>query len=146
MVNHRIKKYMVFREKESSEIVVKEWERVEHVCKPCWELKYCPYGSLVEDFPLYEDETRKATELGWYSRFVEDEGWIPCSKEDVGAVPDITRIFKEFGSLNKQSCNVYGHVCPVFFVNEPFTETKEVRRITRKPSRTMLLRIISLIN
>src|SRR5229473_5814126 len=21
-------------------------------CKPCWELKYCPYGPLVEQFPL----------------------------------------------------------------------------------------------
>jgi hypothetical protein len=21
------------------------------VCKPCWELKYCPYGPLVEFFP-----------------------------------------------------------------------------------------------
>src|ERR1017187_4820202 len=21
------------------------------VCKPCWELKYCPYGGLVELFP-----------------------------------------------------------------------------------------------
>ena len=23
-----------------------------NICKPCWELKYCPYGPLVEDFPL----------------------------------------------------------------------------------------------
>jgi len=22
-------------------------------CKPCWELKYCPYGPLVEFFPLF---------------------------------------------------------------------------------------------
>ena len=29
------------------------WERrVKAVCKPCWELRYCPYGPLVEDFPL----------------------------------------------------------------------------------------------
>lgn len=29
------------------------WEkRVKAVCKPCWELKYCPYGPLVEEFPL----------------------------------------------------------------------------------------------
>ena len=26
------------------------WEkRVKAICKPCWELKYCPYGPLVED-------------------------------------------------------------------------------------------------
>ncbi|MHB1463599.1 MAG: HNH endonuclease [Thermoleophilia bacterium] len=29
--------------------------RVKAVCKPCWELKYCPYGPLVEEFPLKED-------------------------------------------------------------------------------------------
>lgn len=26
--------------------------RAKDVCKPCWELKYCPYGRLVEDSPL----------------------------------------------------------------------------------------------
>ena len=29
------------------------WEnRVKAVCKPCWEIKYCPYVPLVEEFPL----------------------------------------------------------------------------------------------
>jgi transcription initiation factor IIE alpha subunit len=23
-----------------------------YICKPCWEIKYCPYGQLVEQFPL----------------------------------------------------------------------------------------------
>lgn len=32
-----------------------DWRaRVKAVCKPCWELKYCPYGPLVEEFPLAE--------------------------------------------------------------------------------------------
>ena len=26
--------------------------KLNNICKPCWELKYCPYGPLVEDFPL----------------------------------------------------------------------------------------------
>ncbi len=26
--------------------------RVKAVCKPCWEIRYCPYGPLIEDFPL----------------------------------------------------------------------------------------------
>src|ERR1700687_6218253 len=30
--------------------VLKEMFRTR--CKPCWELKYCPYGPLVEQFPL----------------------------------------------------------------------------------------------
>jgi len=31
------------------------------VCKPCWELKYCPYGPLVEFFPLPSIPTKQAT-------------------------------------------------------------------------------------
>jgi hypothetical protein len=41
------------------------WEiwnyHVNRVCKPCWELKYCPYGPLVEESPLLpgtRDEAR----------------------------------------------------------------------------------------
>jgi hypothetical protein len=30
-----------------------DWKRrATHVCKPCWELKYCPYGPFVEQSPL----------------------------------------------------------------------------------------------
>lgn len=38
-------------------------ERVKSVCKPCWELKYCPYGVLVEDFPLEKDPTEKSCRI-----------------------------------------------------------------------------------
>jgi len=32
--------------------VLRDWkQRVSRVCKPCWELKYCPYGPLVEQAP-----------------------------------------------------------------------------------------------
>lgn len=66
-----------------------DWKRrVKAVCKPCWELKYCPYGILVEDFPLK-------------------------AKSD------------------DYSCRIYGHDCPVFSVSEPFTETREMRTISR---------------
>ncbi len=30
--------------------------RVKAVCKPCWEIKYCPYGPLVEQFPLADED------------------------------------------------------------------------------------------
>jgi hypothetical protein len=29
------------------------------------------------------------------------------------------------------SCTIFGHICPVFFSAEPFTETQEGRNITR---------------
>jgi len=33
-----------------------DWaKRIKAVCKPCWELRYCPYGPLVEHFSLPEE-------------------------------------------------------------------------------------------
>lgn len=77
-----------------------DWtKRVKAVCKPCWELKYCPYGPLVETFPL----------------------------GDTG---------------DKRTCRIFGHVCPVFDVAEPFTETKELRNISRRIPRPVQIRVL----
>jgi len=85
---------------------IQEWgekvnweERVKAVCKPCWELKYCPYGPLVEDFPLKSENDEK-------------------------------------------SCRIFGHDCPVFYVAEPLTETKELRKITRHIPRVTQFRVM----
>jgi len=40
------------------------------------------------------------------------------------------------------SCQIFGHMCPVFMVNEPFTETTGMRKITRHIPRAMFLRIV----
>lgn len=74
-------------------------KRPKAVCKPCWEIKYCPYGPLVEDFPL---------------KNVSDE----------------------------KSCRIFGHDCPVFYVAEPFTETKELRNISRQIPRVTQFRVL----
>jgi HNH endonuclease len=73
--------------------------RVKALCKPCWELKYCPYGPLVEQFP------------------------IPPHGDE-------------------RSCRIFGHICPVFHVAEPFTETKELRNIRRSISRSVQFRVL----
>lgn len=73
--------------------------RVKAVCKPCWELKYCPYGPLVEYFPLRRER-------------------------------------------DERSCRIFGHDCPVFFVAEPLTETKELRNITRRIPRGVQFRVL----
>lgn len=74
--------------------------RVKAVCKPCWEIKYCPYGPLVEQFPIPEDRD------------------------------------------DPRRCRIFGHICPVFSVAEPFTETKELRRISRNISRATQFRVL----
>lgn len=78
----------------------RKWDKkVKAVCKPCWEIKYCPYGPLVEDFPVAE---------------MNDE----------------------------KRCLIFGHQCPVFSVDEPFTETKELRNITREIPRVTQFRVL----
>jgi 5-methylcytosine-specific restriction endonuclease McrA len=37
---------------------------------------------------------------------------------------------------------VFLGICPVFFVNEPVTETQELRRIGRRISRSVMLRVV----
>jgi hypothetical protein len=138
-----LKRYLGFGDDTPDEVIDKEWKRrTEHVCKPCWELKYCPYGPLVEDFPLLEDESAKAIELGWYAKLVKGKGWVPCDGKDKEASPDVNRVIEEFGKLNEHSCDIFGHICPVFFVNESLTETSELRKVSRTISRKMFLRIV----
>src|SRR5579864_3675797 len=59
------------RERNKKLAASKEWvqlqeefkKRSKHVCKPCWELKYCPYGPLVEQFPLEDDRDERACRI-----------------------------------------------------------------------------------
>jgi hypothetical protein len=90
------------------------------VSKPCWELKYCPYGSLVEFFPLLSrgDETVKS----WWPDN-EVMKWVHPGHVDLLKACDPFEI----------SCNVFGHVCPVFAMAEGMTETKEERYSALKP-------------
>lgn len=117
-------------------------ERTKIVCKPCWELKYCPSGPLVEEFPLLPS-TRKAAEdhNAYLKRCLESgrtgtdqqlddakrqkfEAWVAEFDPDdhPTEIPPI---------LDEAACRVFGHLCPVIFVSEPFTETSEARRMTR---------------
>jgi hypothetical protein len=45
-------------------------------------------------------------------------------------------------SNDDKACTVFGHYCPVFFVNEPFTETREPRRVGRRIPRAVMLRVV----
>jgi 5-methylcytosine-specific restriction endonuclease McrA len=47
--------------------VLKDWRsRTRHVCKPCWELKYCPYGPLVELSPILPPDRAEAVKHNDY--------------------------------------------------------------------------------
>lgn len=88
------------------EISFNEWKKrsteeyINAICKPCWELRYCPYGVLVENF--------------------EVRGEIDAPYR----------------------CRVFGHICPVFKIAEPLTETKEKRNISRNISSVTQRRVL----
>lgn len=52
-IHPSIKSALGYDANEPDKAVLKDWkERKTRVCKPCWELKYCPYGPLVEQSPF----------------------------------------------------------------------------------------------
>jgi hypothetical protein len=62
-IHPSIKKALGYSADERDKDVLKDWRRrTTRVCKPCWELKYCPYGPLVEQSPLLPVEQSYAVE------------------------------------------------------------------------------------
>jgi hypothetical protein len=52
-IHPSIKERLGYNASDTDDEVYEDWkERTTRVCKPCWELKYCPYGPLVEQLPL----------------------------------------------------------------------------------------------
>ena len=129
--------------------------RLKEICKPCWELKYCPYGPLVEDFPLPPllfSENRehieylkqclehnamgKGFDIPLYEnrrKFFQQEVDNNC--EDY-CVNKLSKFEKE------ASCKEFGHLCPAFFVSECFTETQEGRNRSRNISHSTIIRVV----
>lgn len=142
-----IKMLLGFRPDMDDEVARKEWDkRTKHVCKPCWELKYCPYGPLVEDFPLPPPTKAEAIEHNEFlkeqlAKGAYDEERRKMFEEHVrNFTPDD---YPEQLSQEElyMSCTVFGHLCPVFFANEPLTETEEMRRIGRHIPAKMKMRV-----
>lgn len=52
-IHKSIKKRLGYEIDQSDDEVYQDWkDRLRRVCKPCWELRYCPYGPLVEHSPI----------------------------------------------------------------------------------------------
>jgi hypothetical protein len=52
-IHPAVRECLGYRNSETEAEIFADWkERTSRVCKPCWELKYCPYGPLVEQSPL----------------------------------------------------------------------------------------------
>ncbi|HXO22654.1 MAG TPA: HNH endonuclease signature motif containing protein [Thermoanaerobaculia bacterium] len=87
-VHPDIKRRLGYDERISDRDFLKSWrERSTQVCKPCWELKYCPYGPFVEQSPILPGLRREAISHNDYLKRCLASGTLG----DVGPLPDETR-------------------------------------------------------
>lgn len=147
-IDQYIRFVLGFGPKTSKKTVDAEWKRrTKNVCKPCWELKYCPYGPLVEQFPL--PPIARAEMVEHHERL---KAQLKAGVKDPRIRKNIKEMIAHFNpkdypvvpdrSQDDKACSVFGHYCPVFFVNEPLTETQELRRIGRNIPRSVMLRVV----
>ena len=93
--------------------------------KPYSFLDYCPYGALVEEFPLYTLELKYAKDHGYYSKLVSGKGWIECKMEDPNASPGINKVITEMKERiieDPYSCEIFRHDCPAHYLAEFFED------------------------
>lgn len=127
---------------------ISEWEkRTKHICKPCWELKYCPYGLLVENFSSLVPTREEAIEHNEFLKKKLKEGVYDGRRKKIFEEEvknfDPDNYPKEHNQEEiEKSCSIFGHQCPVFVVNEPMTETLKNRRISRHIPRETMLRVV----
>ena len=129
--------------------------RLNNICKPCWELKYCPYGPLVEDFPLppmlmrdYQEHIsylktcleKNAMGENFNLPLLDDERRASFQREiDKDISGDCVEKLSKFE--REASCKEFGHLCPAYFVSEPFTETSVGRNRSRSISHSTVIRV-----
>jgi len=134
-----IKERLGFDSNESDSVILKYFKDKKKIaCKPCWELKYCPYGILIEDFPLLPPSLDKALKQNEYMhnclKTKHDETGERLNSETEKYYQEALKAFnpedyiKLPPDLKELECKEWGHICPVYFVASPITETEQKRR------------------
>ena len=110
-----------------------------NVIKPCKLCGYCPYGELVEEYPLppitraemidHNEYMKKALAEGVFDEENKKDGLPLMTRAD--AEQEIAEFDPEDypeepdEQMERMSCSVFGHCCPVFFQMELFAEDEE---------------------
>lgn len=153
-IDKSIKKTLGIKSDNSDLQILSDWKkRIRNICKPCWELNYCPYGPLVEEFPLLPPIRKEATEHNNYLINCLKTGILESGEKlDSKRRKYFEERVKNFNpknypdSISKEflevSCRVFGHICPVFYTAEPLTETKEMRKHSRQIPRDVMLKVV----
>ena len=150
----KVKTVLGYKISEPDASILRDWRRrTRHICKPCWELKYCPYGSLVEEFPLPPMLLNEAQSHHEYQKSCLSKKQFPDGTPlDIKRKKAFTKMVNSFRNksyptelpqvIMDSACRVFGHICPVFFVAEPLTETKALRNHSRAVPRDVMLKVV----
>lgn len=77
-ISKNIRKYYSGSSLKTDQDIEKDLKRrIKKICKPCWELKYCPYGPLIESFPLPGITRNEAKEHIEYLKQLVKTGCFP---------------------------------------------------------------------
>lgn len=134
MIHKSIKKTLGFDPDEPDSMFLEKWkEMTSKARKPCWDLKYCPYGYLVEQFPLlpgsrsvaiiHNEYLKDCLKTGIYGNNVPlDEKRREFFQKLVNDFQpdDYPEYIPE--EISEMNCSIFGHVCPVVFVAEEVAE------------------------
>jgi len=128
--------------------------RLKHIVKPCWELKFFPYGPLVEDFPLPPLLLEEHRKHNLYLKECLETGFMGENHdilfddmrkkyfESALANDDVSYCVEKISTFESEaSCREFGHICPAYFVSEPFTETSTTRNRSRSISQSTIIRV-----
>jgi len=118
---------------------VPQWKNVVKPCKLCG---FCPYGQLVEEYPLppmtravmveHNEYMKKALSEGVFDEENKKEGFPLMTRED--AESEIAEFNPEDypeekdAQMEKMSCGVFGHCCPVFYQMELVVEDEDATK------------------
>ena len=129
------------------------------VCKPCWELHYCPYGVLVESMPFCDSTEDKARHKEWGWKETQEQMYDRAKRERTSTKPsddnELWRniFFVMFADPEKKKfvqqfnprdvrCTIFGHTCPVFAHGYlDVTETRETRRVSRSIPHDIMFKV-----
>jgi hypothetical protein len=153
-IHSSIRKTLSYPKSISDNEIISDWkDRTSKLCKPCWELKYCPYGYLVEQFPMIPDTLGPALEHQVYLKKCLKQGkFEDGSKLRVVQIHWFRNMVNGFRKksfpdripkfIDEASCKIFGHLCPVFFAAEGFTETRQLRQHSRSIPREVMLKVV----
>ena len=159
MISKNLKEYYNYSGMSEEDIERYLTKKSKLICKPCWELKYCPYGPMIEGLPCPSITKKEALENIEYLKECLARGKmgrdfqydLDIHRKDIFEI-EISKFniddYEEgpFNLEKELSCKVFGHICPVYLMYEEFTETESTRKRGRNISFSTKVRLIRRAN